>query len=107
MTIREVKFTTTTELGLQCESCVPASVIIAVPPSLVLNSYGDLPGFIEAQLTEVIMTGVFSRTYTLTYDDPLLQDVDVAVLPSDILGIFCKGFREQWVIDIARRTVPI
>lgn len=103
MTIRQVKYSASQ--ALSCESCVPAKVIFATVPGLVADSYADLKGFIEAEIVEVTTIAGGGRIYTLEYDDVQLADENTEIIPTDILGIFCNGLREEWVIDKARREV--
>lgn len=106
MSIRTVKYTGSNPI-LPCERCLPATVVIATYPALVIDAYDDLRGFLNAQLTLVEAVPNGSRIFTLEYDDSLLVDSGIPILSSDIFGFFCVGLREEWILDKARRSQPI
>lgn len=83
---------------LSCAGCLPADIVLCVPPELVEDTPHTT---INASLT--VVTPVYSKCdttwkYVATYDDAQLID-GANLLGSQITGAFCKGCLTQWVLD--------
>lgn len=99
MALKEVRYKNSQKLD--CEGCLPAQVIIAVPNVLVADSYADLPGFINAQLTKAVSVPD-GRIYTFEYDDIQLSTSE-ELKGSDILGVMCDNILIAWLRQELRK----
>jgi hypothetical protein len=103
---------------LACAACLPADLILIVPPHLVAahdcpSCYDTGEGapeepfefnYIEAELIQSAKiydscTKCYFWRYTISYDNVQISEGET-LTESDILGVFCRGILAQWVEDL-------